>query len=183
MLLPSQLEKQPEVLMKKVLLTVLTCFVLGPAFAQSKAFQASLTPEIAKQPRFMLIEGLSLNVWGENEQHAIALGLVNGSVGDSAGASLGILNYAENYKGIHLGLINSASGQFSGVQCGWLLGFSAVNYASALTGLQLGLVNYADTAKNGLQLGVINIMADTKTWFGNLPQNLAPGMIILNWSF
>lgn len=169
--------------MKKFLLTVLTCFVLSPAFAQSKAFQLSLTPEIAKQPRFMLIEGLSLNIWGENEQHAIAFGLVNGSYGDSVGASLGIVNYAENYKGIHLGLINSASGQFSGVQCGWLFGFSAINYANALTGLQLGLVNYADTAENGLQLGVLNIINDTETWFGNLPEELAPGMIILNWSF
>ncbi len=160
----------------------LTCSLAASAFAESKPFQASLTPEIATQPRFMLIEGLCLNIWGENEQKAIALGLVNGSIGDSVGVSLGGLNYAENYKGVHLGLVNYTSGQFSGAQAGWMMGFSAINYAGSLTGLQLGLFNYAETAENGIQIGVINIINQTETWFDNFPNEVAPGMILVNWS-
>ncbi len=167
--------------MKRFLLVVCASFALTSAFAESKPFQLSLTPEIATQPRFMLIEGLCLNIWGENQQRAIALGLVNGSVGDSVGVSLGALNYAENYMGVHLGLINYTSGKFGGAQAGWLAGFSAINYAGSLTGVQLGLVNYAETAENGIQIGIINIMNETEQWFDHFPEEVAPGMILLNW--
>jgi len=167
--------------MKRFLLTFIMCASISAALAESKPLQLSLTPEIAVQPRFMLIEGLCLNIWGENEQSAIALGLVNGSIGDSVGVSLGGLNYAENYKGVHLGLINYTSGKFGGAQAGWLAGFSAINYAGQLTGIQLGLINVAETAENGLQLGVLNIMNETDQWFDNFPEEVAPGMILLNW--
>lgn len=169
--------------MKKLLLSALACLTAGSIHAQSsKPVQLSLTPEIAMQPRFTLIEGICLNIWGENEQRAVALGFVNGSFGESVGASLGLLNYAENYKGIHLGFINYTGGQFSGIQGGWLFGFGGVNYAGTLTGLQLGLVNYAESAENGIQIGIINIINQTEAWFDNFPNELAPGMIILNWS-
>ena len=121
-------------------------------------WQLSLTPEIATQPRDAVIEGLCLSIWGENEQRAVAIGLVNGSSGDSVGVSFGGLNYAENYKGVQLGLINYTSGELSGVQMGWFGGFGGINYAGALTGLQLGLFNYAETAENGVQVGIINII-------------------------
>ncbi len=169
-------------IMKRIFAISMVCLWAGSVFAQSKPFQLSLTPEIAVQPRFMLIEGLAINLWGENEQRAIALGLVNGSVGDSVGVSLGGLNYAENYTGVHLGLINYTSGQFGGLQCGWLAGFSAINYAGSLTGIQLGIINYAETAENGIQLGVLNIINQTEGWFDNFPNEIAPGMILINWS-
>lgn len=167
----------------KAFITILaaTCVLASAAHAESKPLQLSLTPEIATQARFTLIEGLCLNIWGENEQRAIALGLVNGSIGDSVGVSLGGLNYAENYKGVHIGLINYTSGRFGGAQIGWLVGFSAINYAGHLSGIQLGLVNYAETAENGLQIGVLNIMNETDQWFDNFPEEVAPGMILLNW--
>jgi len=168
--------------MKQALLILLMFMTASAAFAQSAPLQFSLTPEIASQPRYKLIEGLCLNIWGENEQRAVALGFINGSVGDSVGASLGLLNYAENYTGLHLGFINYASGQFGGVQCGWLMGFGGINYAGQLTGLQLGLVNYAETAENGIQIGIINIMNSTAGWFDNFPNEVAPGMILFNWS-
>ena len=168
--------------MKRFLLIAAACFTFSSAFAESRPLQLSLTPEIATQARFMLIEGICLNIWGENEQRAVALGLVNGSIGDSVGLSLGVLNYTENYKGIHLGLINYAGGQFSGAQAGWLFGFSAINYAGSLTGLQLGLVNFAEAAENGFQIGIINIINQNELWFDYLPSELAPGMILLNWS-
>lgn len=168
--------------MKKLMMITLTCLWSISGHAESKPFQLSLTPEIAVQPRFMLIEGVALNVWGENEQRAIAIGLFNGSFGDSVGASLGLLNYAENYRGVHLGLINYTSGQFGGVQCGWFMGFSGINYAGSLTGVQLGIINYAETAENGIQIGLINIMNQTEGWFDNFPNEVAPGMILLNWS-
>ncbi len=169
--------------MKHVLLTLFICVSASSALAESRPIQFSLTPEIASQPRFMLIEGLCLNIWGENQQKAIALGLVNGSIGESIGLSLGGLNYAENYKGVHLGLINYTGGQFSGVQAGWIMGLSALNYANALTGVQLGLVNYAETAENGIQLGAINIINQTESWFDEFPDAVAPGMIFINWRF
>jgi hypothetical protein len=169
--------------MKHALLALFICITVASAQSESHPIQFSLTPEIASQPRFMLIEGLCLNIWGENEQKAIAFGFVNGSIGNSVGASLGLLNYAENYKGVHLGLINYAGGQFSGAQAGWLMGFSTINYANTLTGVQLGLLNYAETAENGIQIGVINIMNQTEGWFDNFPNEVAPGMIFLNWHF
>jgi hypothetical protein len=170
--------------MKKLyLLLAAHLIALSSVYAESKPFQLSLTPEIALQERDTLIEGLSLNIWGENEQRAIAFGLVNGSYGSSVGVSLGGLNYAEDYKGIHLGLANYAGGQFSGAQVGWFFGFSGINYAYSLTGLQLGLVNYAETAENGIQIGLINIMNETPGWFDGFPTDVAPAMILLNWRF
>lgn len=167
--------------MKRLTLILLSVLAATAAVAGSKPVQLSLTPEIAVHSRDTLIEGLSLNLWGENEQRAIAIGLVNGSYGDSAGISLGVLNYAENYKGIHVGIINHAGGRFSGAQIGWLAGFSGINYAYSLTGLQLGLVNYAEKAENGIQIGVINIMNETQLWFDHFPNEVAPGMILVNW--
>lgn len=169
--------------MNRFLLAMFSCCALASAFSESKPIQLSLTPEIAIHSRETLIEGLCLNIWGENEQKAIALGLVNGSFGDSVGVSLGGLNYAENYTGVHVGLINYTSGQFSGAQAGWFIGFSAINYAGSLTGIQLGLVNYAETAENGIQIGVINIMNETEQWFDNFPNEVAPGMVFVNWRF
>jgi hypothetical protein len=168
--------------MKRIYLALLITLSAAAVFAESKPLQFSLTPEIASQPRFMLIEGLCLNIWGENEQRAFALGFINGSIGDSVGVSLGLLNYAENYKGAHLGFVNYTGGQFGGIQCGWLFGFGAINYAGQLTGLQLGLVNYAESAENGIQIGILNIINQTPGWFDNFPNEIAPGMVIVNWS-
>jgi hypothetical protein len=81
-----------------------------------------------------------------------------------------------------MGFVNYTGGRFGGIQCGWLLGFGGVNYAGSLTGLQLGIINYAETAENGIQIGVINIINSTEQWFGNFPTDVAPGMILINWS-
>lgn len=169
--------------MKKLFLLLAAHLIALSVYAESKPFQLSLTPEISLQERDTLIEGLCLNIWGENEQRAIAFGLVNGSYGSSVGLSLGGLNYAEDYKGFQMGLVNYASGQLSGVQSGWIFGFSGINYAYSLTGLQLGLVNYAETAENGIQVGLINIMNETAGWFDGFPTDVAPAMILLNWRF
>lgn len=179
---PSSQTGEKELIMKKLIPFLAFLFMAGLIHAESKPFQLSLTPNIALQPRDTLIEGIALNIWGENEQRAIAFGLVNGSYGDSVGLSLGVLNYAEEYTGVHVGIINYASGQFGGVQMGWFMGFGGVNYAGRLTGLQLGLVNYAEEAENGIQIGIINIMNSTEVWFSNFPNELAPGMILINWS-
>ena len=84
--------------------------VSSGAMAQGTTpFQASLTPGIAIHDRSTRVEGLTISVWGENPQSALAIGFANGSTGSSAGFSLGfILNYADSYKGIQWGLINYA---------------------------------------------------------------------------
>ncbi len=165
--------------MKKLILIVLTCFFATGAFAQTENFQLSLIPDIALHPRTTQVRGVTLNIWGENPQRAIAFGIVNGSTGDSSGLSLGLLaNYAENYEGAHLAWVaNYSSGRFSGLQ------LAAFNYAGRLHGLQLGLVNFADMADRGLQVGFVNIMNNTDRWFKGFPDEIAPVMPFINWRF
>jgi hypothetical protein len=149
---------------------------LGPALA-SEPIQLSLTPDIAVYDRSETIEGLTLSIWGENPQTSLALGFVNGSTGQSAGLSWAFfLNYADDYKGVQWAAVNYTKGDF----LGWQGGF--VNYAGKLTGLQLGFVNYAETAKTGVQIGIVNLMPHN-AWFSELPDELAPGMIFINWCF
>lgn len=179
--------------MRKAIVLLSFIMISTVAMAGTKVFNLSLTPDIAIQDRGDTIKGLTLSVWGENEQTSLALGFVNGSTGDSAGLSLGfIMNYAENYKGVQWAWINYASGDFlgwqsgivnyvedsmKGLQTGWL------NYAGQLTGLQFGLVNYAESADSGVQIGFLNFIRSNKDWFSALPEELAPGMIFVNWGF
>ncbi len=165
--------------MKKIVLTIICCLFATGAYAGTKPFQLSLTPDIAVQSRDTQINGVTLNIWGENPQHALALGFVNGSNDDSSGVSFGFLaNYAQSYKGLEFAwLANYASDNFSGLQ------LAAFNYAGNLRGLQLGFINFAQTSQQGLQIGLINIMAETKTWFTDFPHAVAPGMVLVNWRF
>ena len=186
--------------MKKILSCMAAIiFFSTVAMAETDFFNISLTPNVAVYPRSDMIEGLTLSVWGENEQKALALGLVNGSVGHSWGLNLGILNYADSYKGPQFGLVNYTKHDSTGFQIGFLFGLliSAVNYtgdnmtglytsvfncAGNLTGVELGFVNYADDAK-GVQIGIINIIHRNSSWFSDLPNELAPAMILVNWRF
>lgn len=159
---------------------------------ESRPFQASLTPDVAIHDRHMMIEGLALSIWGENPQKALALGVVNGSVGESSGFSLSLLaNYADNYKGVHWALVNYTKADFLGWQAGFInyteSGFKGVqtgcvNYAGHLKGVQFGLVNYASDVGSGLQLGLINIIPRNE-WFSEFPDALAKGMVLINWRF
>jgi hypothetical protein len=191
--------------MKRWIMVAFICLVAANAFAETAAFQASLTPDIAIHPKDTRIEGVTLNIWGENPQSALAVGLVNGSTGDSAGLSWGVLNYADKYTGVGLGFVNFAKTDFTGLQFG-LFNYAAdfkglqhgtvniadtsalgvqwgmVNYTGKLTGLQLGTVNFAKTADSGIQIGLINIIAQNK-WFTEFPNELATGMIFVNWRF
>ena len=169
-------------------------------FAQSKPFQASLTPDVALYDRSTRIEGLSLSIWGENPQTSLAIGLVNGSTGHSAGVSLALLvNYADSYTGLQWGFVNYTKGDFVGWQGGFLFGIAVsavnytggsmkglqtgvVNYAGKLTGLQFGLLNYAASAETGVQIGLVNLMPENR-WFSGLPGELAPGFPFVNWRF
>ena len=178
--------------MKKLLTVLAGALVASGVMAGSKPVQLSLTPDIALYDRSETIEGLTLSIWGENPQSALALGFVNGSTGQSAGLSLGlILNYADNYKGIQWAPINYTKGDFLGWQGGLVnytdglmkgLQTGVANYAGRLTGLQLGLVNYAAAAKTGVQIGLVNLIPDNP-WFTGLPDELAPGMVFINWRF
>ena len=163
--------------MKKLVLILIGCLFATGAIAETQAFQLSLIPDIAIQSKTTHIKGFSLGIWSENPQNGLALGVVNGSTGSSSGLSLAFLaNYSETYKGAQLAWIaNYSSGKASGLQ------WAAFNYAEKLHGLQLGFINYAKTSEAGLQVGIINIMDETKKWFGNFPDEVAPGMVFVNW--
>jgi len=173
--------------------------IAGEVMAQSKPFNASLTPDLSVYGREPMINGLTLSLWGENQQNSLALGFVNGTTGNSTGLSLGLLNYAEDYKGVQWGFVNSTTGDFTGWQGGFAFGLlvgavnytggtmkgfqsGIVNYAGSLTGLQLGLINYAQRVDSGVQIGLLNIMPENQ-WFDAFPEEVAPGMIFVNWSF
>ncbi|MEJ0089481.1 MAG: hypothetical protein WDM80_07025 [Limisphaerales bacterium] len=178
--------------MKKIF--VITTLVISAASLraeESHCFQASLTPDIAIYPKTAQINGLSLSIWGQNPQQGIAVGIVNGSTGDSAGFSWGLVNYSETYTGVswawvnvnqtsftgwEYGLVNVARGDFTGFQSGWIF-----NYAGKMKGLQLGLVNYSQNLQ-GVQIGLANI-AINNGWFNEFPDKLATGFPIVNWSF
>jgi len=185
----------------KTLLTCLALFVVSTtAMAATKPVNLSLVPDVAIYDRNTTINGLTLSIWGENQQSSLAIGIANGTTGSSAGLSLGILNYADNYTGCQWGLVNYAKGDFTGWQGGFFFGLigsivnitdgnmkgvqiGGVNYAGRLTGLQLGVVNYAKEADSGVQIGLINIIPQNTRWFSELPERLAPAMIFLNWRF
>ncbi len=162
--------------MKKLLLILSFCLAASNAFAETKPFQASLTPQIAVHSKDTRIEGISVSVWGENSQSGGAIGIVNGSFGNSSGISFGLINYAENFSGFEWGAINYAKGNFIGFQYGFL------NYAKVLKGFQLGFINVANTAESGLQIGFINIIEQNE-WFRKFPDEFSKGMVLINWRF
>ncbi|QHI68107.1 LA_2272 family surface repeat-containing protein [Tichowtungia aerotolerans] len=185
--------------MKKIVIGAAALVTAFGAAAQTEPFNLSLTPDVAVHDRITEIRGITLSLWGENPQHSFALGLVNGTTGNSAGLSVGILNYADGYKGLQWGVVNHTEGDFTGWQGGPFAGLlgSAVNYAGGtmkglqvggvnmtgnLTGLQVGLVNYTKGSGPGIQIGLVNMMPEN-IWFDNLPEELAPAMILVNWRF
>ncbi len=100
--------------MKKILiLACLGIFLAAGQAMASKPIQLSLTPDIAIHDKNTRIEGLSLNIWGENPQTSLALGFFNGFTGTSKGFALGIfLNYSDSYKGVQWGGVNYTEGSF-----------------------------------------------------------------------
>lgn len=175
--------------MKTRILTIASSLAALNVLADTP-IQLSLTPDIALFPRDTTVNGLTLNIWGQNPQGALALGFVNGSTGNSAGLSIGLINYAQSYSGVQWGAINISTENFIGWQHGWInvaqgtfSGFQLafVNVAEDATGFQLGAVNYAQNLR-GLQIGVINI-AMNNAMFDRFPDQLATGFPILNWSF
>jgi len=166
-------------MIKKLILVLIGSFFATAAFAETQPFQLSLIPDVAIYSKNTHIKGVSLSIWGENPQTALAIGVVNGSTGDSSGLSFGFLaNYAESYKGAHLASIaNYSSARFTGLQ------MAAFNYAERLNGLQLGFINFAAATDRGVQVGLINVMKSNKAWFTNLPDEVAPAMVFVNWRF
>ena len=180
---------------KLIILSSLVVCVAG-AKAGEPAFQASLTPDIAVQSKDTRINGLSLNIWGENPQSGVALGFVNGSSGESKGFTWGLFNYADSYTGVSWGLANYSKTSFVGWQGGILffpclvnvaegkcVGFQegVVNYAKEFHGFQLAIVNFTEQL-HGVQIGIVNI-AMNNSWFHDFPDQLAKGFPIVNWSF
>ena len=180
--------------MNKILACVIVAISLAAGVrAEDGQFQLSLVPGLALHDDTDTINGLAINIWGMNPQHALTLGFINGSYGESGGLSMGCLNYAENYTGVQWGFVNFAHANFTGWQAACLnytadtmdgFQFGFVNYAGRLTGFQLGVLNMAAQADHGLQIGFVNLIPETRTWFAaGLANELAPVMIITNWRF
>jgi len=179
--------------MKTILAFLAIVLISTGVMAGAKPFNLSLTPNIAVYDRNEIIEGLTLSIWGENQQTSLALGIANGTSGNSAGMSWGFfLNYADNYKGIQWAPINYTAGDFLGWQDGFVnyiggamkgLQTGLVNYAGTATGLQLGFVNYAESADAVVQIGLVNIIRQNSHWFTGLPEELAPAFLFVNWRF
>jgi len=177
--------------MKKLFsLTVLV--LLGQALSAQSFFQASLTPDIAVVEKGAQVEGVALNIWGENQVNGLDLGFVNGLTGSSSGLNIAFLgSYAENYKGVLWGgFFTRSTGTFVGWQAATVnindLSFKGlqsglVNIANRAEGVQLGFVNYAKDLY-GVQIGAINVV-ESNEWFTNLPTDLAKGFPFVNWSF
>lgn len=182
---------EPKTANMKTLL-VLPALVLGIAHVQADGpfFQASLTPDIAIFSKSTQINGLTLSIWGENPQHSLSLGFVNGSSGDSEGLSWGLVNYADSYTGVAWGCVNYSGAYFYGWQNGAInysqgkfIGLQSgfINVAQEMRGLQWGMVNYAENL-HGLQIGFVNVALNNK-WFEEFPNKLATAFPIINWSF
>ena len=173
--------------MKKLFLITTLAASAASLTANEAVFQASLTPDIAIYTRASQINGLSLGIWGENPQHALAISLVNGSTGDSQGVTLGIVNYADSYEGIAFGWLNSSRENFYGWQNGVInfshgtftgLQMGALNVTQEMHGLQLGVFNFSENLR-GVQLGFANV-ALNNPWFNEMPDRLATGFPFLN---
>jgi hypothetical protein len=106
--------------MKKIFIITALAVSAAGLQAEEHGFQASLTPDIAIYPKTAEIQGLSLNIWGENPQHGVALGFVCGSTGDSSGFTWSLFNYADSYTGVAWGLANYSQTSFVGWQGGVL---------------------------------------------------------------
>lgn len=176
----------------KNFLTLISIFTLSQVAQAASSFQVSLVPDVALVEQGALVEGLALNVWGDNQVRGIDLGFINQQSGNSMGFTWSILGgTVENYEGVIFGgifthstgevvgwqaaMINVSSGSIRGLQSGW------VNIAQDVTGVQFGLINYTKRL-NGVQIGFANIV-ETNPWFTELPTKLAKGFPIVNWSF
>ncbi len=177
--------------MRKFIPLLAIVALIQASHAQS-AFQASLTPDIALVEQGSLVEGLALNIWGDNEVRGINLGFVNQQSGNSLGFTWSFFGgTVENYKGVIFGglftqstgdvvgwqsaAINLNQGSMKGLQTGLL------NYSQNMTGLQLGFVNYAKQM-HGVQIGLANIVEENP-WFDAFPEKLAFAFPVVNWSF
>ena len=178
--------------MRKTFITAALLGSIAAVCAQDfTAIQLSLVPDVSLYPRNTMVRGLALNFWGENPQQALNLGVVNGNTGESEGFTWAfVVNYADSYTGVAWslvnvsrerfvgwqdGFVNYSEGTFIGLQTGW------VNVAQDFHGLQLGALNYAENLR-GVQIGFLNIAADNP-WFEEMPDKLATGFPVLNWSF
>ena len=171
-------------------LAMITLLTGAASLHADTPIQLSLVPDIALYPRTTVVRGFALNIWGENPQTSLNIGFINGSTGDSAGLSWGIVNYAESYRGLQWGAVNVSFENFEGWQNGYInvaqgnfTGFQSglINVSENTTGFQLGVFNYAQSL-NGLQIGLINVAMNNPV-FDEFPDKLAPGFPILNWSF
>lgn len=178
--------------MKRLLILLAAITVTTGVMADTKPFNISITPGISIFDRSTRIEGITLSIWGENPQLSLALGIVNGTTGNSAGLDWAwILNYADNFKGVRWALANYGKQDIMGWDGGFVnylpgtatgLETGGVNYANRFKGVQFGFFNFVDTTDTGVQIGIINIIRSNKSWFSDLPNSLAPVMIFVNWS-
>lgn len=178
--------------MKKWLVMAIVMTAGLVSFSEDVApFQLGLLgPDFSLEPSSTRINGWVTGFWSESPQSALSTSWFNGSTGDSKGLQIGLLNYADSYSGAQFAGINWVSGDFSGWQAGAFNyvrgtceGFQSgiYNLTTGMRGLQLGVFNSA-SEMHGVQIGLVNIIA-SNALLTELPEELSPGMLFVNWSF
>ncbi|MCD6585747.1 MAG: hypothetical protein J7K96_08310 [Desulfobacteraceae bacterium] len=184
---------------KSVLFVLLVLMILLPSQAFSwtwTPFQLSLWEPVQLFPEKFDVYGMRLNLaYGRNQnltgldiggvnvvaqsQTGGQLGLINLS-GDSLGGCAGVMNYANRYRGVQFGLLNTAQNFVSGLQAGGLMNLSDHvkgvqvhfgifgNGAVQVDGAQLVLLagyNLTDDI-NGLQMAMFGFNYTTENVHG-----------------
>ncbi|MFC2132978.1 LA_2272 family surface repeat-containing protein [Bacteroidota bacterium] len=162
--------------MKKIIsflmLTLLLTFSINSNLsAQTSPVQISILAPIQLFNEDTSIEGLRLSLlYGKNyNMTGFDLGLVSHTTGEFKGVQFGFLGISDSdFTGWQDNSINWTKGKFKGLQ------FGIVNYAKSMSGVQFGLVNYTMYMDKGLQIGLINIIKENGAF---------PFFPIVNWSF
>lgn len=139
--------------------------------AQTSPVQISILAPIQLFDEDTSIEGLRLSLlYGKNYNvTGFDLGLVSHTTGEFKGVQFGFIGISDSdFTGWQDNTVNWTKGKFKGLQVG------IVNYAKNMTGVQFGLVNYAVYMNEGLQIGLINIIKENGAF---------PFFPIVNWSF
>jgi hypothetical protein len=154
-----------------LLIAVSVILFSSPVMAQTKPIQLSLFAPIQIFSEDTAISGIRLSLlYGKNTSvTGLDWGLVNHTTsGVSKGVQLGAVGLADgDFVGWQHNWVNVVKGDFEGLQWG------VVNHSKYVHGIQIGFVNYAGSMK-GLQIGLVNIISQGGQF---------PVFPIVNWTF
>ena len=120
---------------------------------------AIIPPSLQIVPEDESISGIRLEIYGRNQNvRGVDIGLMHEAMGDFRGVQFGVLNLVH---GDHVGL--QLAGIYSETKkhiSGFQVGM--VNHAASMSGIQIGFVNFADDM-TGFQFGIFNEISSKAT--------------------